>query len=444
MMVSKKKLRYFLYLEIILLTLFFYKSSASLSAFVDEYLSLSSNSNFFKDFDFNAGPVGEGSYSVILTSGPLSAVGSVIGWTLTKDLILARCFNFIFALLLHIIFIREIKKHYSINEHLLLIYSSFSLVILPWYFGVLYSLGEVTSTIIFFYGLLLFEPRRRLSLILLSSSIFFGKLILLFLFVIFYFTYIFLTNEYKSLFTDVAFFSLPFVLWITFVAFYYSKGNIFDYIYDFVYFNFINNRSAGVKEVATYSVFDYIFSYKNSEVINWQLADLLRVLVSPILFICIAFFTLNNSTYKFRILIISIITSTSSLFFWFWILSPTKWIRYSQHFLLLQILLIFLILSLKSLKINSDLYLIIIAIYFSLFLSSSLLIVLFLLVMLIVKYLNKFDFIKLFPNLLAIALLINLINAYFELNSKTEFKFELETCIEALDTRECYQEYINN
>ena len=39
----------------------------------------------FKDFDFNAGPVGEGSYSVILTSGPLSAVGSVIGWTLTKD-----------------------------------------------------------------------------------------------------------------------------------------------------------------------------------------------------------------------------------------------------------------------------------------------------------------------------------------------------------------------
>ena len=47
MMVSKKKLRYFLYLEIILLTLF-YKSSASLSAFVDEYLSLSSNSNFLK------------------------------------------------------------------------------------------------------------------------------------------------------------------------------------------------------------------------------------------------------------------------------------------------------------------------------------------------------------------------------------------------------------
>ena len=181
------------------------------------------------------------------------------------------------------------------------------------YFGVLYSLGEVTSTIIFFYGLLLFEPRRWLSLIL-CFSIFFGKLILLFLFVIFYFTYIYLIKEYKSLFTDVAFFSLPcFMDYIC--CFLLLKSNIFDYIYDFVYFNFINNRSAGVKEVATYSVLDYIFSYKNSEVINWQLADLLRVLVSPILFICIAFFTLNNSTYKFRILIISIITSTSSLFF---------------------------------------------------------------------------------------------------------------------------------
>ena len=175
MMVSKKKLKYFLYLEIILVVLFFYKSSSSLSAFVDEYLSLASNSSFFKNFDFNAGPVGEGSYSVILTSGPLSAVGSVVGWMITKDLIISRFFNFIFAFLLHIIFIREIKKHYSINEDMLLIYSAFSLVILPWYFGVLYSLGEVTSTIIFFYGLLLFEPRRRISLILLSFSIFLGN-----------------------------------------------------------------------------------------------------------------------------------------------------------------------------------------------------------------------------------------------------------------------------
>ena len=354
MMVSKKKLRYFLYLEIILIILFFYKSSSSLSAFVDEYLSLASNSSFFKNFDFNAGPVGKGSYSVILTSGPLSAVGSVVGWMITKNLIISRFFNFIFAFLLHIIFIREIKKHYSINEDMLVIYSAFSLVILPWYFGVLYSLGEVTSTIIFFYGLLLFQPRRRRSLILLSFSIFFGKLILLFVFVIFYLTYIFLTKEYKNLLSDIFFFFLPLILWISFIAIYYTKGNIFEYIYDFIYFNFINNRSAGIKEAFSYNILDYLLSYKNSEVVNWNLADLLRVLVSPLIFVAIVFLYLSNTLDKFRNLIIPIVVSTTSLFLWFWILSPTKWIRYSQHFLLIQILFIFFLLVQKNAKINSS------------------------------------------------------------------------------------------
>lgn len=442
MMVSKKKLRYFLYLEIILVVLFFYKSSSSLSSFVDEYLSLASNSSFFKNFDFNAGPVGEGSYSVILTSGPLSAVGSVVGWMITKDLIISRFFNFIFAFLLHIIFIREIKKHYSINEDMLLIYSAFSLVILPWYFGVLYSLGEVTSTIIFFYGLLLFEPRRRISLILLSFSIFFGKLILLFLFVIFYLTYIFLTKEYKNLLSDIFFFSLPLILWITFIAIYYSKGNIFEYIYDFVYFNFINNRSAGIKEASSYNILDYLLSYKNSEVVNWNLADLLRVLVSPLIFIGIAFLYLSNTLNKSMNLIIPIVVSTTCLFLWFWILSPTKWIRYSQHFLLIQILFIFFLLVQKHTKINRNVVLII-SLYFSLFFSSSLLILLFMMTISVIQIFKKQQLTILFPYLLGIVFFINLVNSYIELDSKTQFTFELETCKETLASRECYQEYIS-
>ena len=49
----------------------------------------------------------------------------------------------------------------------------------------------------------------------------------------------------------------------------------------------------------------------------------------------------------------------------------------------------------------------------------------------------------LFPYLLGIVFFINLVNSYIELDSKTEFTFELETCKVTLATRECYQEYIS-
>lgn len=46
--------------------------------FIDEYVSLTSNIKFFKNLDYTAGEFLGGSYSIYLTSGPLSAIGSVI------------------------------------------------------------------------------------------------------------------------------------------------------------------------------------------------------------------------------------------------------------------------------------------------------------------------------------------------------------------------------
>tara|TARA_X000000950_G_C13891818_1_gene651180 strand:+ start:724 stop:2058 length:1335 start_codon:yes stop_codon:yes gene_type:complete len=443
MIVSDKKLKLFLFLEIVLIMLIFYQTSKSLSAFVDEYLSITSNSSFFKNFDFNAGSMADGSYGVILTSGPLSAVGSVIGWSLSKDLIIARFSNFIWALFLHIFFIRKIKKYYKFDQNMFLIFSVFSLLILPWYFGLLYSLGEIVSTIIFFYALLLFEPKRKLSLLLVSFSIFYGKLILLFLFFIFYATYIFLTKEYKKIFYDALIFSIPPIFWLACVAYYYTGGSVFDYVYDFVYFNFINNRSAGIKEVGSYSVLDYLFSYKNSEVVNWNLADLLRVLISPILFIGIIFVIKEKTRDKFNILILSIVVSSTSLYLWFWIFSPTKWIRYSQHFLLIQILFILFYLTQESNKVDNNIKLLLISTYFSLFFSSYLLILFFLTTILLARKYQLQNSYNFFPYLMAIFMFVNTINVYFELQSKTEFTFEFDICNENLMSKKCYQEYIN-
>ena len=50
----------------------------SLKPFVDEYVSISSNYHFFRELNFSAGGFLGDTFSVYLTSGPISAIGSVL------------------------------------------------------------------------------------------------------------------------------------------------------------------------------------------------------------------------------------------------------------------------------------------------------------------------------------------------------------------------------
>ena len=63
--------------------------------FIDEYISLTSNVNFFTSLNFYAGDFIGGNYSVSLTSGPLSSIGAVMGWNITNKLAIARIANFL-------------------------------------------------------------------------------------------------------------------------------------------------------------------------------------------------------------------------------------------------------------------------------------------------------------------------------------------------------------
>jgi len=442
-MIAQKKLRYILYLQIIIISFIFLKSSATLNVFIDEYLALTSGVNFFRNLDFNAGLKGGGSYSVLLTSGPLSSVGSVIGWNLTNNLIIARFSNYLWALIIHLFFINIISKYYEINKNIISIFMVFSLIIVPWYFGVLYSIGEIVSTILFFYAVLLFTPRRNLSLILFSLSIFYGKLILIILFIVFYLIYIFLNKEFKKCLKDFSFFIIPAIVWIILVGIKYQDGSIVDYLTNFFYFNFTTNQSAGLKEFSTYGLSDYLFSYQNSEVVNWNIADVLRIFVSPIIFAIYGLTHFKKFSHYIKLIYFPLLTSTMTLYLWFWILSPTKWIRYSQHFILLQILFMFFLLSENRFKITSFYQLIIFSTYFSLFFNSLSLIIIFLVLIITCYLLRPEKLSTYFSFLLIVFLFINSGNSYYELNNKTQFNFEFVECKNSLKSEECYREYIN-
>tara|TARA_A100001011_G_scaffold652_1_gene754 strand:- start:370 stop:1701 length:1332 start_codon:yes stop_codon:yes gene_type:complete len=439
---QKNIFKIFIFIELVLVFFLFLNVSKKLNLFIDEYISLASNTSFFKNLDFNGGAKTGGSYSVMLTSGPLSAVGSVIGWNVSKNLFVARFFNFIWAMSLHLIFINYIKKYYEINKDLMIIFSIFSLVLIPWFFGVLYSIGEITSTIFSFYSILMFPHNRKFSLVLFSLSIFYGKLILIVIFGVFYLTYIYIHKEYRKIVLDFLLFSFPAIIWLLLVSLFYKNGSVINYAFEFFNFNLINNQSAGFKELGFLTLRDYFFSFQNSEVMKWSLADILRVLFSPLIFSFIFIYSYKNLNIGLQKIVYPVLLSSNFLYLWFWLLSPTKWIRYSQHFLLLQMLFLFFYLSQKNLKIRKF-KISLITIYLLVFMSSTFLILVTLTLLIGLLIFDKFKLDVNINYFICFFLIINLLNLNYEYSLKQDYNFNFIECKERLNSFECYLEYTN-
>ena len=429
-------------LQVGILFYLFFITSKTLKPFADEYVSLTSNLGFFTNLNFDAGIDHGGSYGVELTSGPLSALGGVLGLTIFKNLITARFLNFIWVFLLQMCLVFLIKKYYDINLKVLLLLSSLTFMLIPWYFGVLYSIGEIASTYLFFYSIIIFPQNRSLALILMSTSIFFGKFILVIIFFVFYLTFIIQNKQFKFVIKDGLTFSIPLFIWLFLVFLFYEKGNLGQYIINFFNFNFTNNRSAGIdRDLTTFS--SYIFSFRDSEVTNWNLADILRVLISPIIFNFGILYFKNRLPTQIKILILPIVLSTTVHYLWFWLMSPTKWIRYSQHFLIISILLIFLLLSLNKNEITDRKFYLYFSIYISIFLNSVFLLV-GLVLFSVVIFFSKNNFNKKFSiNLLLLFLLFNSLNGIYEATSKSTYEFSFKECMEDIRSTECWHEYEN-
>ena len=94
----------------------------------------------------------------------------------------------------------------------------FSIFLTPWWFGSLYSLGELFSIILFFYSALLIDKKPFLSIFLMSSSIVFGKLFLILVVVPFLLIFIFKRKNTDYLNYFISFIS-PFMLYSFLIIF---------------------------------------------------------------------------------------------------------------------------------------------------------------------------------------------------------------------------------
>jgi len=410
--------------------------ASKIPRFIDEYISLASNFNFFTTLDFNAGDFIGGSYSVLLTSGPISAVGGVVGWSITNNLIAARLSNFYWLLFLQAALLVVISKSKNKDLFFLAIGSNLFIVLVPWWQGSLYMIGEFASVIVFTNALFLFSKTRYLSILLFSIAIFWGKLLTLLPFAIFYILSFMNKPDFKNIYKDAIAFLTPLVLWLLLVDKFSMEESFFTYLYSLLDV-VLGHQSSGIESPSL------IGSFSSSEVKNWNNYDLARILFAPVVAIYFIFSTREKFSLSFGNLALPISGSILSIYLWFWILSPTKWMRYSQHFTIVVLLIIFYLIGFNLLtsKVQYFACLNLIALFIE---NNKNFILLYLLASIYLIFLqNKLNYKKISKAFLAFMIVLDISLVYFENTSYVDFQISNIDCQINLISEDCLNFYEN-
>ena len=422
------------------------ETAISLRTFDDEINSLASNYNFFTTLNFDARPLIPGNYGTGLTSGPLSAVGGVIGWGLTKSILVSRISNFYYIVILQLLFSYLLKKHYSFNFNKLIMFSIIQITLIPWWLGSLYSIGEFASTVIFVNSIILFPKKRQLSLLLFSSCIIYGKFLLMLPFLAFYISYLIIQilnkKKIENIIKDISIFVVPFIIWYLLIIFKTSFKYFLTYLSEFtgmvLYFD-----DAGLNTLNKFSIQNIINQISSSEVSMWSTASLVRISIVPILFGILLIRNREIIKKTFELSFLPIFMTVFSTYIWFWLLSPQKYMRYTKHFTIIIVFFLFYFLILEMIEDRID-YLLIFA-SISLFFSDLKLIIFFNLVILLILFIIKNIGIKNIALRLSflIFLVVNLQLSINETKLKNEIDLRFPSCVESLTSEKCYTSYIN-
>jgi len=417
------------------------KKSVQIPSFIDEYISLTSNVNFFTNFDFNAGGFLGGSYSVYLTSGPISAIGSVISWNLSSNFIISRISNFYWLILLQLVFSIVVFKIYKESYKMILIFNGLIILLVPWWEGSLYSLGEIGSMIILSNAIFLFNKKRKLSLVLFSVSIFFGKILSLLPFFGFYAVHFFRQVNKIKVFNDILYFCIPLSIWLILVQLNYSSGNLITYLSD-QYLLITNHSSSGVGNIQSFNFLNLRENINISESTDWNIYDQIRLSALPVIFSILLFINKEKIDKKFGELSLPIICSIFFPYIWFWVFSSTKWIRYSQHFSVIIIISLFYFIF-SNIEFRDRDYIIFI-ILFSFFINNTkeLIILLIVCAIFLINNINKYKSRFYLKLLVVLIITLDISIPYFQKDTPGNLKNVIEVCENSLIDEDCLEAYM--
>lgn len=431
-----------LFVEIFVVLKYSINKSASLRPFIDEYVSLTSSYYFFTDLDFTAGGFLGGAHSKYLTSGPISSVGAVIGWIFTQNFIATRISNYFWIVIINLVLLLIISKHKKINYKYSLLFTLSMFFLVPWWQGMLYGLGEFASTIIFCNAIFLFSKSRNLALSLFGISIALGKLLTLIPFAGFYFLIILNEKSLKSVLKDTVFFMLPLIPWFLLINLRYPQGNLLDFFQDTLNFILKDSEASGLSIFSQFSLRNIKASILGSEYQYWNQYEKLRLSIVPLITIILIFRNRTSLNRSFGPIALPLISSIVLHVLWFWLLSPLKWMRYSQHYMIVIVVTLFYMLLFNVYTKKLDFLVGCLAIGLLFDNSESNFILLFVLLIISV-FLYKGQLWRNISKVILVSVIIlDLSNAISVNESNTVPKMTIESCSKELISDECRNDYL--
>jgi len=431
-----------LFVEIFVVLKYSINKSASLRPFIDEYVSLTSSYYFFTDLDFTAGGFLGGAHSKYLTSGPISSVGAVIGWIFTQNFIATRISNYFWIVIINLVSLLIISKHKKLNYKYSLLFTLSMFFLVPWWQGMLYGLGEFASTIIFCNAIFLFSKSRKLALCLFGISIALGKLLTLIPFAGFYFLIILNEKSLKSILKDTAFFLLPLIPWFLLINLRYAQGNLLDFFQDTLNFILKDSEASGLSIFSQFSLQNIKASILGSEYQYWNQYEKLRLSIVPLITIILIFRNRTSLNRSFGPIALPLISSIVLHILWFWLLSPLKWMRYSQHYMIVVVVTLFYMLLFNVYTKKLDFLVGCLAIGLLLDNSESNFILLFVLLIISV-FLYKGQLWRNISKIILVSVIILDLSNAISLNESNNLpKITIESCSKELISDECRNDYL--
>jgi hypothetical protein len=314
--------------------------------------------------------------------------------------------------------------------------------LVPWWQGMLYGLGEFASTIIFCNAIFLFSKSRKLALSLFGISIALGKLLTLIPFAGFYFLMILNEKSLKSVLKDTAFFLLPLIPWFLLINLRYAQGNLLDFFQDTLNFILKDSEASGLSIFSQFSLQNIKASILGSEYQYWNQYEKLRLSIVPLITIILIFRNRTSLNKSFGPIALPLISSIVLHVLWFWLLSPLKWMRYSQHYMIVVVVTLFYMLLFNVYTKKLDFLVGCLAIGLLFDNSESNFILLFVL-LIISFFLYKGQLWRNISKIILVSVIILDLSNAISLNEGNNLpKMTIESCSKELISDECRNDYL--
>ena len=195
----------------------------------------------------------------------------------------------------------------------------------------------------------------------------------------------------------------------------------------------MGHQSVGIEETSI-----------TSEVVNWNNFETTRILFVPLLFIYIVTKNRKKIDKIFGDIALPIVGSVMAPYLWFWLLSPTKWMRYSQHFTIILIisLIYFMSFNIQFTKIDFFMLCASLAIYIDN--EKNMILILLVIIFYILFLQQKYRYKSLVKVLIVLFIFLDISFPYFQKNSFGDLNNVINSCREQLVSSQCLKDYEND